>query len=523
MKFERICSGCKKVEMVATEAQLSRKCRSCSKKGNTSSQNMSKEARQKIADAKKNSIPWNKGLKDIYSKETRILMGANKKGKPLKNETKQKISQGLKETYKTQPSSLKGKELTKEHKLKIQKSLENIPEHLKSAANLNRSIKNKINWQNRSKEDLQKQYGKIAQKLIKYTNNNLWDIFTEYSIIPLFDIPKNDDLCSISGKVQLKCKCGGLWQPLLAQVVKTNGCRSCGCERSFAQKKLQQFLIDECAIAEDLIITNSRPEFMNGLELDIFIPSKNFAIEYHGLAWHSERPLFGPKDLHKIRTQHETKYLLAKEAGITLFQIFEDEWRDKSELIQAMLKARLGLLDTKINARDCILQEVPSDIAKTFFENNHIAGATPGLITLGLYLENELIAALSLRKTWNKAYGDNILEIARFASKAGLIIRGGFAKLCTAANVYACKGGYSGILTYADCRFGTGAVYVLNGFHHVGKTKPNYYYENFGIRENRFKHRKSSTLSGNTERDQQNALGWYAIYDAGSEIYLRTF
>lgn len=263
---------------------------------------------------------------------------------------------------------------------------------------------------------------------------------------------------------------------------------------------------------------------MQGLELDIYLPKYKVAIEYHGLAHHSERPIHTKPDLNKIKTQHETKYLLAKKEGVKLIQIFEDEWRDKKAIVQSMLASRLGMTKRKTYARKCKVVELATLESKEFFDTNHIAGSTSVKMAFGLRNDNdELICAVSVRKTWNKHYGYKTLEIARFASRRGEQVLGGFTKLFKVVENWALDQGFERILTYADCRFSQGKVYLTAGFTHAGKTKPNYFYENGYIRENRFKHRKSFTsLVGNTERDQQNALGWFAIYDAGSEIYTKS-
>jgi len=291
--------------------------------------------------------------------------------------------------------------------------------------------------------------------------------------------------------------------------------------QSIPEKQIYSFLTEGLQIPESQIQTNTRPDFMKGLELDLYLPDFKVAIEYHGLVHHSERPIFGPKDIHKVKTQHETKYLWAKAAGVKLIQIFEDEWRDKPDLLKAMIKARLGLVTTKIHARKCEVIEITNKESISFFNNNHVSGHTNSVKTFALRFEGEIVSMLSLRKTWNKTYGENIMELARFASKQDVMVIGGFSRLLKQAEDYIKAAQCGGLLTYADCRFGEGGVYQNNGFVQLTKTKPNYFYEQHGIRENRFKHRKSKELIGKTEREQQNGLGWYAIYDAGNEVYFK--
>ncbi len=276
--------------------------------------------------------------------------------------------------------------------------------------------------------------------------------------------------------------------------------------------------IKSLALPDVSEVASKRPAFMHGKELDVYIPERQFALEYHGLAHHSERPVFSEKNIQKIKTQHEAKYLLAKAAGVRLMQVFEDEWRDKRDIVASMITSRLGVGQVRIAARKCVVVELARQEAAQFFHANHIAGHTNCRKAFGLLYGGMLVASVSLRKPWQKNHG-NVLELARFATLLNHQIIGGFSKLLKHLESYIVAAGFDGILTFADCRFGSGNVYAKTGFAHLGKTAPNYFYEKTGFRESRFKHRHDPQKPG-TEREQQNSAGWYAIYDAGSEIYL---
>ena len=55
---------------------------------------------KKISDSLKGRIPWNKGLKNIYSEETKIKMGLGRKGKKISKDHKKKISNWTKVNLK---------------------------------------------------------------------------------------------------------------------------------------------------------------------------------------------------------------------------------------------------------------------------------------------------------------------------------------------------------------------------------------------------------------------------------------
>jgi len=83
--------------------------------------------------------------------------------------------------------------------------------------------------------------------------------------------------------------------------------------------------------------------------MDIYIPSMNIGIEYNGLYWHSE--------LHKGKNYHLNKYKKLKDIGITLIQIWEDDWFFKKDIVKSRLNNLFGL-SNKIYARKCSIREI---------------------------------------------------------------------------------------------------------------------------------------------------------------------
>lgn len=363
---------------------------------------------------------------------------------------------------------------------------------------------------------------RVCAHLQNLTNNQAWDILNSISISPSFDLPKNDELFTSKEIQNFKCHCGKTFEAKLHQILSKE-LKSCGCTRSTPEIELYNFLIS-LGIKENEIKVNTKPAFMEGYQLDLYLPSYYFAIEFHGLVHHSERPVFEEKNLYKIKTQHYWKYKTCKKNNIQLFQIFEDEWRDKREIIESMIKNRLKLMTNKTYARECTIIELDPKIRQEFFEENHISEDVKALIAFGLIdKEGVLVAAISFRKPFaEKVMGT--IEIARLATLKNTIVIGGFQKLLKHALNELKLLEFSRILTYADCRFGQGKVYEKAGFTHFAHLAPNYYYEKDGIREGRFKHRKVNDIEyidkwGETEREQNNNQGWYAIYDAGNEKY----
>jgi hypothetical protein len=82
---------------------------------------------------------------------------------------------------------------------------------------------------------------------------------------------------------------------------------------------------------EEILINDRKVIFP--YELDIYIPGIKLAVEYNGDYWHADK-----------EESHLHKYLLCKENGIKLMQIFEHEWKNpiKHEIIERKLRVLLG-------------------------------------------------------------------------------------------------------------------------------------------------------------------------------------
>lgn len=135
---------------------------------------------------------------------------------------------------------------------------------------------------------------------------------------------------------------------------------------------------------------------LNGKELDIFIPSKNIAIEYNGNIWHSEN--FGGKDKH----YHISKLNECNKKGIELIQIFDDEYINHKELCLAKISDLLGLNKNKIITEEnkCNIKYITYNEYMEYIKQNTISYSNikPN-ICLGYFNNNNLIGAIGVNKT----------------------------------------------------------------------------------------------------------------------------
>lgn len=262
-------------------------------------------------------------------------------------------------------------------------------------------------------------------------------------------------------------------------------------------------------------IQQSNRSILNGKELDIFIPSKNLAIEYNGLYSHHYRPWEDKEGLKKDSKYHLFKTLECEKKNIQLLQFYSDEWNFKSNILKNIIQSKLGL-NEKVYARKCNITEVDTYTKNSFLNEYHIQGEDKSSIKLGLIHNEELVCIMTFAKSrFNKFYD---WELTRFCVKGGISVIGGFSKLLKAfMEVY--KGS---IISYADRRYSNGNVYSKNGFTLIGVNKPSYYYvdKNFIRRVNRMKFQKKYIGAYEcTEYEKAREMGFEKIWDCGTLAY----
>jgi hypothetical protein len=267
-------------------------------------------------------------------------------------------------------------------------------------------------------------------------------------------------------------------------------------------------------------IKNTR-RVITPLELDIFIPSKNLAIELHGIYFHNIRIITD-------KLYHQKKYLACKAKGIRLIQIFEDELINNSQLIYKRLDNILRISKHKIYARNCEIREISSFIKDKFLEKYHLQGTDKSSIRLGLFYKNRLVSVMTFGKM-RPALGykqKDGYELMRFASISNFQIVGGASKLFS----YFCKNyPKKEITTYADLNWGDGNLYNILGFKFQGITKPGYFYSYSKKRFHRYSFRKSELakklkIFDPTLTERQNMLNnnFLQIYNSGNAKYVYT-
>lgn len=245
-------------------------------------------------------------------------------------------------------------------------------------------------------------------------------------------------------------------------------------------------------------------------ELDTFIPSHNMAIEYNGLYWHSE--LAGRDSKY-----HSNKSDQCKELKISLFHVFEDEWRDKPEIIKSMIMYRLGQITEKIAARKCKTVTLTPKQKKQFFNENHIDGDTASTHAIGLNHNGIIVGAISLRRPFHRRY-KGAIEIARICTKTNTVVQGGLSKLTSEAKSWAQNNNYERLISYVDLRHGETKNWDNAGWNKIGESSSRFWWTDFNIRFNRFKF-KADKSRNMTEAQVADEAEVVKIWGCGNLVY----
>jgi len=284
------------------------------------------------------------------------------------------------------------------------------------------------------------------------------------------------------------------------------------CKSCFPVASRQQLEVSDYVKSLGFKVEVSTRKIISPLELDVWIPSKNLAIEYHGLYWHS-----GGKSGVFDKGRHRQKLERCRLDKVRLIQFFSDEWINKSDICKSMISNALGANSVKLNARDCKVQHIDKQTSKAFVDANHISGSTRAHHHVGLlHKQLGLVAIATTRTPIQKKHG-HVCELARMCFLRGTSVRGGASKLLTYVKSLAQNDGFDGMLSYAELRFGDGGVYEKCGFKLIGETLNNYWYTDGCVRFDRFKFRAQP---GKPEKQVAKEADVRPVWGSGNHVYL---
>lgn len=337
-----------------------------------------------------------------------------------------------------------------------------------------------------------------------------------YTIENIKEIVEKDGYQLISKKyvnalsnIELKCPKGHLYSPSFHSF-KNGGsrCPTCGNNGvSKAEKEIFEFIKLFYPDA-----TENNRTIISPLELDIYIPNLNLAIEYGGLYWHSEE--------YKDKNYHYNKMKLCNDKGIRLITVFEDEWLQRKDQVKNFILSAINKNKIKLMARKTEIKPTNKIEAIQFLEENHIQGAPVFQVSFGLYYNNDLQALITGNKHHRQGFKE-ILVLNRLAFKSNVSISGGSSKLLSALIKYAKDNDYKKIISWSDNRWSEGNVYIKTGFSLSEKLLPDYSYIVNNERTSKQSCQKKNLTKkgaiGGTEKEMALSLGFRRIWDCGKK------
>lgn len=134
------------------------------------------------------------------------------------------------------------------------------------------------------------------------------------------------DYTNTNSKVVIICPTHGDFEQIADKHKSGSGCPKCarGISKSSREKQIE-LLLDEVGVYYE---SNIRPSWLDGKELDVFIPSLNLAIEFNGSVYHHSSINTGSSFIDKTmkgNNYHHSKYLYCKNKNVDLIHIFEFE------------------------------------------------------------------------------------------------------------------------------------------------------------------------------------------------------
>jgi hypothetical protein len=291
------------------------------------------------------------------------------------------------------------------------------------------------------------------------------------------------------------------------------------CEVNHTYRSKSEIEIEEFIKSLNVEVKVCDKKQLSGVELDLFLPDYNIAIEYNGLYWHSEKQ-------GKNKKYHINKTIKCLEKNIQLIHIFSDEWLNKKEIIKNRLINLLNKNENKIYARNCEIIKLTTKEKSEFLNLHHLQGNDKSSVYFGLTYQNKIVSVITfgnLRKVLgNKNTNNNEYELYRYCSDN---VVGGFSKLLRYfIKTYSPKK----VITYANRNWSPSdefCFYSKVGFDYVSTTKPNYSYtKKYDVREHRFNYRKDRLINmgydkNKSETQIMNELGYDKIWDTGNLKY----
>lgn len=344
-------------------------------------------------------------------------------------------------------------------------------------------------------------------------------------------------------RVEWRCPEGHVWTTAVYNRVAGGTDCPCCAEHGPSRGESELLGIVEALLPGVEVVDHDRTVLSGHRELDIAIPSLHVAVEYNGVYWHCDAA-------GKASSYHADKLRDAAAAGWRLIEVWEDDWRDRREVVIRMLAHKLHAderlaavlpgLDPKAYghapARTLTVERIDGARARMFLAANHIQGPVGASLHLGLVdADGDIRALLCLRRPSSNARMRRAAgqwDIQRYATHG--IVPGGFTRLLAhAATVLRADGErLDEWVTFAAHDVSDGGLYAKAGFTVAGELGPDYMYVGNATgwrraskeRFQRRRFRDDPDLAWDeswTEAQAAEANGLHRIWDCGKVKWVR--
>jgi len=275
---------------------------------------------------------------------------------------------------------------------------------------------------------------------------------------------------------------------------------------AFVRSVLDEYHIEYRANVRDVIFP---------LELDIYIPNHNIAIECNGVYWHDSN--------HVENNYHHKKFQKCIEKNIQLLSIWEDQMYNSPDIIKSIILSKFGIYGKRIYARKCEIKNVSNIDAKQFLNDNHLQGFVNSKIQLGLYYEDELVSIMTFGRGRKILKSNEEWELYRYCNKQNIQIIGGASKLFDYfINTYNPKT----IISFSSNDISNGNLYVQLGFDKI-RESISYWYIIDHKRYHRCSFSKHKLVKmgydeSKTEKEITQENNFLRIYDSGQILWRYT-
>ena len=158
--------------------------------------------------------------------------------------------------------------------------------------------------------------------------------------------------------------------------------------------------------------------------------------------------------------------------------LHQDMWQSKTRIVKSRLANKAGQQGRRIFARKTTLHRIPNDVARQFFTDHHLWGATKAKYIYGLFCSSDTDGAKELVAAASFSSGRTIVrdgvpcqshELLRFCTQRDTTIVGGLSKLVKA---FVREQQPDDIVTQIDRDWGDGSGWCQLGFSHVAVMPP---------------------------------------------------